>query len=165
MDAQTPPTTVAVMGFGNPVRRDDALGVEVVAALGRRLPPGAAVTLFDMGTSAFEVLFRLKGHDRFILVDALLHAPDPDGTVYRLPASEIEAQIQDDPLVFLHGLKWDQALSYAKKLLGDQYPEGRIDVYLVAISDTRMQEGMSAPVQAACERVVGLLLDELQAVC
>jgi Ni,Fe-hydrogenase maturation factor len=60
-------------------------------------------------------LFQLKGHQRIIVIDGVLNSGEADGTLFELPASAIDAQLQNDPLVFLHGLKWDQALSYAKK--------------------------------------------------
>ncbi|MEM6830626.1 MAG: hypothetical protein AAF551_08905, partial [Bacteroidota bacterium] len=44
----------------------------------------------------------------------------------------IEGQIKDDPMVFLHSLKWDQALNYARKMFPNEedFPD-QIDVYLV----------------------------------
>jgi hydrogenase maturation protease len=151
----------AILGFGNPVRSDDGVGCRVIellqAKLGETVPE---VSLLDMGTSAFEVLFQLKGHARIVLVDAVLNTGEPDGTCYRLPASAVEASIQDDPMVFLHSLKWDQALSYAKKILGPEYPDD-IAVYLIAISDTRLEIGMSTVVQQAGAKVADLILEEL----
>ncbi len=113
-----------------------------------------------MGTSAFEVLFKLKGHERIILVDAVINTKDPVGTTYKLPASEIDVRIEDDPMVFLHSLKWSQALSYAKKMLGDEYPEN-IEVYLIAINSTRFNVGMSAEAKAGGDKIVQLLLNDL----
>jgi len=118
------------------------------------------ISLIDMGTSAFEVLFQLKGHERIIFVDAVMNTGEPDGTLYRLPASEVEASIQDDPMVFLHSLKWDQALSYAKKILGAEYPED-ISVYLIAVSDTRLEIGISEGVLQAGKQVTDLIMADL----
>jgi len=148
------------MGFGNPVRRDDGVGVYVIEQLRPHLADVPEVSLFDMGTSAFEVLFKLKGMQRILIVDAVVGTGEAPGTLYRVPAAEIERAVVDDPLVFLHGLKWDQALSYARKILGDAYPED-ISVYLIAVEDTRLEVGMNAPVQAAGDRVVHLILEDL----
>ena len=68
---------------------------------------------------------------------------------------------QEDPLVFLHGMKWDQALSYAKKILQDEYPED-IQVYLIAIENTRLEVGLSEAVKEAGDKVVERILDELK---
>jgi len=50
-----------------------------------------------MGTSAFEVLFQLRGHERILIVDAVINTGEAPGTLYKLPAHEVEAAIQDDP--------------------------------------------------------------------
>ncbi|NUN99546.1 MAG: hydrogenase maturation protease [Saprospiraceae bacterium] len=151
----------AVLGFGNPVRSDDGVGCFVIEQLKKRLGDSIqGLTLIDMGTSAFEMLFQLQGHDRLILVDAVVNSNEPDGVLFRLPASETLAAIQDDPLVFLHSLKWDQALSYAKKILGAAYPED-ISVYLISVSDTRLEVGLSEPVNQAGLKVCDLILEEV----
>ncbi|MEO1653171.1 MAG: hydrogenase maturation protease, partial [Bacteroidota bacterium] len=95
----------AIMGFGNPVRSDDGIGVYVIDQLKKQLGKREDVHLFDMGTSAFEVLFGLKGHQRIILVDAVINTGEPVGTLYKVPAQEVMKAPQDDPLVFLHGMK------------------------------------------------------------
>ncbi|MCB9080596.1 MAG: hydrogenase maturation protease [Lewinellaceae bacterium] len=151
----------AILGFGNPVRSDDGVGCLVIELLQQITTPVSGVTLLDMGTSAFEVLFQLQGHNAIILVDAVINSGEPDGTVFHLPASEVSAAIQDDPMVFLHALKWDQALSYARKILREDFPED-IQVYLIAVSDTRLEIGMSDPVRAAAQRVAELIQQSLR---
>ena len=133
-------------------------GEEIKKRLGET-PDG--ISLIDMGTSAFEVLFQLKGHERIILVDGVINTGEPDGTLYRLPASAVNASIQEDPMVFLHSLKWDQALSYAKKILGAEYPDD-ISVYLISVSNTRLDLGISDAVQQAGKKVTDLILEELR---
>ncbi len=152
----------AVLGFGNPVREDDGVGIYVIDELKKELGDQENLSIFDMGTSAFEVLFKLKGHDRIILVDAVINTGEAVGTIYKLPASAIESEIKDDPMVFLHSLKWDQALSYAKKMLGDDYPED-IEVYLIAIDSTKFNVGMTAAGKAGADKIVKILLEELSA--
>jgi hydrogenase maturation protease len=152
---------IAILGFGNPVRADDGVGVYVVQQLQEQLGQKENVSIFDMGTSAFEVLFQLKGNDRIILVDAVMNSEDEVGSVFKLPASEVEGQIEDDPMVFLHSLKWHQALSYAKKMLLDDYPE-EIEVYLIAIEDTRFNVGMTEAAKKGGDKVINLLIEEFK---
>lgn len=150
---------ISILGFGNPVREDDGVGVYVAQQLQERIQDDN-INILDMGTAAFEVLFQLRGRDQIILVDAVLNTGEEVGTLYKVPASEIEAQTQDDPLVFLHSLKWDQALSYAKKILLDDYPE-QIDVYLIAIDSTRFNTEMSDPARAAADRLIEIILQDI----
>lgn len=151
----------AVLGFGNPVRSDDSVGCHIVNQLMPTYADVEHISIFDMGTSAFEILFQLKGHDKIIIVDGVINSEEPDGTIFKLPAEEINAQIQDDPMVFLHGLKWDQALSYAKKIMQDDFPQNEITVYLIAISDTKLEVGMSDPVIQAAKKVIEHIKNDL----
>ncbi|MEP3210869.1 MAG: hydrogenase maturation protease [Maribacter sp.] len=150
----------AIMGFGNPVRSDDAVGIYVIEQLREKLPESEDISIFDMGTAAFEVLFGLKGHDKIILADAVLNSNEPVGTLFKVPAEEVMKAPQDDPLVFLHGMKWDQALSYTKKILQDDYPED-IQVYLVAIENTKLEVDLSDIVKEAGDKVVRYILEDL----
>lgn len=148
------------MGFGNPVRSDDAVGIYVVEKIRELIGEKEEISIFDMGTAAFEVLFGLKGHNRIILVDGVVNSGEAEGTVFKLPAKEVLKAPQDDPMVFLHGMKWDQALSYAKKILRDEYPEN-IEVYLVAIENTKLDVNLSEGVQQAGDKVVNYILEDL----
>ena len=154
---------IAILGFGNPVRSDDGVGVYVINQLKKQLGNHGDVSLFDMGTSAFEVLFKLKGHQKIILVDAVVNSEHAAGTLFKLPAETVARTPEDDPMVFLHGLKWDQALSYARKILGSEYPED-IQVYLIAIEDTKLDMGIDPVVQAAGDQVTKLICDELETI-
>lgn len=151
----------AILGFGNPVRSDDAIGVHVVNELQKQLQRREDISVFDMGTSAFEILFKLKGHQRIIIVDSVINSGEVDGTLFHLPASEINSQIQNDPMVFLHGMKWDQALSYAKKLMGNEFPENKIQVYLVAISEIKINMELSEVVKTAGDKLIATILNDL----
>jgi len=78
------------MGFGNPCRSDDGIGIYVVDELKNTWPiDDENVSILDMGTGTFEVLFKLKGHNKIILVDAVINTNEPIGTIYKVPASEI----------------------------------------------------------------------------
>jgi hydrogenase maturation protease len=151
----------AIMGFGNPVRSDDGVGCYVIYELKKQLGERENISILDMGTSAFEVLFKLKGHNRIIIVDAVINTNEPIGTLYKLPAEEVEAAVIDEPMVFLHSLKWNQALSYAKKILREEYPTD-IQVYLIAVDDVRLSDVMSQEAQSAGDKVVDLILKDLQ---
>ncbi len=154
-------TKTAIMGFGNPCRSDDGVAIYVIDELRKVIgEEHETITLFDMGTSAFEVLFQLKGHSRIIIVDAVINTGEIAGTLYKLPASEINAQINEDPMVFLHSLKWDQALSYSKKILREEYPED-IQVYLIAVDNLKLDINLSEDVKNAGDKVIELILKEV----
>ena len=81
-------TDILVLGLGNILMSDDGFGGRVVEALGERyrLPPGVA--LLDGGTLGLDLLPRLEGIDRLLIIDALQMGGAP-GTVYRLHGEEV----------------------------------------------------------------------------
>ncbi|MCI4669522.1 MAG: hydrogenase maturation protease [Bacteroidia bacterium] len=151
---------ISILGFGNPVREDDGVGIYVVQELQKRIS-APNIEILDMGTSAFEVLFQLKGRDKIILIDAVINSGEEVGTLFKLPATEIEAHIQDDPLVFLHSLKWDQALNYAQRLFPNEDVLSKIEVYLVAIHSTRFDTQMTPQAKEAGDRLIDMIMKEL----
>lgn len=152
----------AILAFGNPCRSDDGVGIHVLDCLRPALADRTDISLFDMGTGAFEVLFKLKGHQRIILIDAVLNSDEPIGTLFQVPAEEVLRAPENDPMVFLHSIKWDQALSYAKKILQEEYPTD-ITVFLIAIEDTRLEIQLSEPVQVAAKQLTDRIIDYLNA--
>ena len=149
---------IALMGFGNPCRSDDAVGIYIIETLAKIIGNNENISIFDMGTGAFEVLFKLKGHQKIILVDGVINTGEAPGTVYKVPANEVLKAPQDDPLVFLHSIKWDQALSYAKKIMQEEYPND-ITVYLIAIDNTKLEMELSETIKTAGDKVVQLILE------
>ena len=149
------------MGFGNPVRSDDGIGMYVIEKLQKTIGQNDDISIFDMGTAAFEVLFGLKGHSKILMVDAVINTNEPVGTLFKVPAEEVLRTPQDDTMVFLHGMKWDQALSYAKKILGDEYPED-IQVYLIAVENTKLETEISDAVKKAGDKVVQHILEDIK---
>lgn len=151
----------ALLGFGNPCRSDDAVGIYVVNELKKSLNGREDISVFDMGTSAFEILFKLTHHQRIFVIDGVINSGSEDGTLFCLQASEINSAIQEDPLLFLHGMKWDQALSYSKKILGPEFDKVEIKVYLIAVSNTKLKLELSEKVKHAGDRLVSVILNDL----
>ncbi len=151
---------ITILGFGNPVREDDGVGIYVIKKLEKLIADQPNIQIFDMGTSAFEILFKLKGQDRIILVDAVINTGEPVGTLFKLPESEIVKSIDDNPHVYLHSLKWDQALSYAKKILGEDYPK-KIEVFLIAIDSTRFDTSMTKEAMVGGDKMTKRIIEEL----
>ena len=152
---------IAIMGFGNPVRSDDAVGIYVIEELKKIYGNSEKISIFDMGTAAFEIIFGLKGHEKIILVDAVINSKEPVGTLFKVPAEEVLRAPQDDPMLFLHGMKWDQALSYAKKILQDDYPKD-IQVYLIAIENIKLEVDLSSEVKNSGDKVIELIKEEVE---
>lgn len=148
--------TTCVIGCGNVTRGDDGVGPYVIAALAPRVPP--AVTLCDAGSNGMEVIYRARGAERLILIDALASDETP-GALYELPGTECA---QAAPRLYsLHAFRWEHALAAARQLYGEDFL-ARTTVYLVGAESLDYRTQLSAPVRAAADRLVERLIIALQ---
>lgn len=151
-------TDTLVVGCGNLIRGDDAAGPVLVRLLAeRRLRPG--VRLVDAGTAGMDVAFAMRGVRRVIVVDAS-RVGVPVGTVHAVPGEEL-ADLAP-PAGNLHQFRWDQALGFARWLLGADYPE-QVEVWLVEGASFAAGQALTPAVAAAVDRIAGLLAAEFGA--
>lgn len=146
--------TTLIIGCGNLLRGDDAVGPVVVRRLlDRDLPVGAEVA--DGGTSGVDVAFRMRGAGRVVLVDAATTGGEA-GTIFRVRGDDVE-QLPPIEGLNLHRFRWDHALAFARWLLKDEYPT-EVVVYLVEAASFEMGAPLTPVVDAAIDRLVEHLL-------
>ena len=150
--------TTLVIGCGNLLRGDDAVGpvlVRHLAALGT--PPG--VRLADAGTAGMDVAFAMRGRDRVVIVDASTGSGQPPGTLFRVPGERLE-QLPPPAGINLHAFRWDQALAFGRWLLKDEYPR-EVIVWLVEAASLDHGAPLSPVVEATMRELADRLLVEL----
>ncbi len=146
-----------VIGCGNLLRGDDAVGPTLIRHLWERgVPEG--VRLVDGGTAGMDVAFQMRGAARVILIDACATEAEP-GVLYRVPGEALENLPPLDGL-HLHAFRWDHALAFGRWLLKDDYPED-ITVYLIEAARTDFGAPLSPPVEAAMHDLLDRLIEEL----
>lgn len=148
-----PRDQTVVVGCGNLLRGDDAVGPTLVRHLWELGVPDG-VTLVDGGTAGMDVAFKMRGARRVIVIDASSTGAAP-GTIYRVPGEELEDLPALDGL-HTHAFRWDHALSFGRWLLGDEYPRD-IVVYLIEAGRTDPGAPLSAPVDAAMHDVIAMI--------
>lgn len=148
-----PRDQIVVIGCGNLLRGDDAVGPILVRHLwDQGVPDG--ITLVDGGTAGMDVAFKMRGARRVIIVDASATGVEP-GTVYCIPGNELEDLPSLDG-IHTHQFRWDHALSFGRWLLADEYPDD-IVVYLIEAAQTEPGAPLSPPVEDAMHEVVALI--------
>jgi hydrogenase maturation protease len=147
------PCDLLVIGCGNILRGDDAVGPVLVRHLFERGVPDG-VRLVDGGTAGMDVAFGMRGASRVVIVDAASTGAEP-GTVYRVPAEELVDLPPIDGL-HSHNFRWDHALSFSTWLLGPERPTD-ITVYLVEAGSVQPGAPLTPPVAAGMDRVIGLI--------
>ncbi len=157
-EPDSPPVLpVLVVGCGNLLRGDDAVGPTLVRHLwDRGLPDG--VEIVDGGTAGMDVAFKMRGRRRVVIVDASRTGAEP-GTVFRVPGEELEDL---PPVTGLnqHAFRWDHALAFGRWLLKDAYPD---DVVVLLVEGASFEPGadLTPAARAGMERALAAVLDEV----
>ena len=144
---------VVVAGIGNPIRRDDFVGVKVVQGLQGKV--SSAVCLFECETvpeSFMQEIVDFKP-SHVLLVDAAVLGLKP-GEV-RLVFPE---QVEGFPAVTTHVLPLRIFCEFVARMSG-----AKIALLLVEPEDTGFGEGLTATVEAVAEKTTEMLLRFLTA--
>lgn len=137
--------TRLVVGFGNVFRRDDGAGHLVVERIG----PPAAIAVRD---GAVEIVEQLAAHDEVVLVDAVMSGAEA-GTIHRFREGQVYPRSWGGSS---HSIGLVEVVELARAL--GTLPE-HVSVIGIEAGDTTAGRGLSAPVEAAVERLVEELAD------
>ena len=140
------PNRIAILGLGNPVLRDDAVGLAVTEELESLIAdnPITGVDILASTRAGFELLDLLTGYDKAIIVDAFLSTDPQPGRIKRMGMADITGNAR---LNCVHEINLGTALALAEKL-GIPMP-GHIEIFAVEVSDVyTLSEEMSDDVTA-----------------
>ncbi|HCJ10988.1 MAG TPA: peptidase M52 [Clostridiales bacterium] len=91
MGRRPPLGRVLVVGIGNPILRDDAVGLVVVREVKRRLEgSGLPVTFVEASVGGLDLIDLLSGYDAALLVDAAVTGRAAPGEVFELDIGFLE---------------------------------------------------------------------------
>lgn len=96
--------SILVLGIGNLLMADDGIGVRVVQGLADRYRFPAGVAVLDGGTLGLDLLQRLEGVERLLVVDAV-ETGDKPGTMVRLTGDDIPLALETKVSPHQMGLK------------------------------------------------------------
>lgn len=155
-----------VIGLGNPILADDGVGWRVIDALERRPrmgQPGTVLEAVDLErvcVGGVALMEELSDYRRAIIIDAILEPDGEPGRVWCRPLFDVETRTSSH-LDSSHDATLLAALA-AGRAMGATMPDD-IEVVGVTIAgaDTFGEE-LSAPVAAAIDVAVDLILDRLR---
>jgi hydrogenase maturation protease len=80
-----------VLGLGNELLSDDAVGLLAVRALAREVEPGDDVEIVETALSGLALLDYFIGFDRALILDSICTGRHPAGTVTEISPSDLTA--------------------------------------------------------------------------
>lgn len=147
---------LSIIGCGNLVRSDDGVGVVVAQRLMQCTDVIAyptRVNVFDAGTGGMDVMFRARGADKLIIIDASRSGSEP-GAIYQVPGEELEAK--RETAYSLHDFRWDHALYAGRKIFAASFPTD-VTVFLIEAGVLAYGLELTAPVQRAADKVIATI--------
>lgn len=145
-----------ILGVGNILLSDEAVGVRVVETLEKQFTFPDGVELADGGTAGMELLDMIASREHLILVDAVLTGAPP-GTVITMSGDEIPIFFNNK--VSPHQLGLADLLSALK--LTDESPK---NLFLVGVVPESVSPGleMTQTITDACEQMQQHVLNYLK---
>lgn len=144
--------SVLVLGLGNELAGDDAVGILVARAVRDQLSrtrAGDFVEVVESSASGLALLELFDGHDRAVVIDSIMTGRDAPGTIVEMGMDEIGRVVA--PSVHQAGLP---ELAAVASRMGLGFPS-RTRVLAVEVVDPyTLGAPMSAPVAAALPELV-----------
>ena len=146
---------ITVMGIGNPLMRDEGIGVRVLETLGATLAFPDNVALVDAGTMGMGILNLFQDCDHMLVVDAVDGTGEPPGTVVRLSPEQIAP---NQVMHSLHDVRLVDVLA-AAQLMGVHPHVECVGIQIADMSE--MEIRLSPEVEAAIPAAVSAVLTVL----
>lgn len=85
---------LAVIGLGNPLRKDDGVGIVALNRL-RSALKSPDIDYFDFGTGSFDIIFKINEYKSILIIDAVNAGIEP-GDHKIFPLETVESEISSD---------------------------------------------------------------------
>lgn len=138
---------LAVIGLGNPLRKDDGIGLVVFDRLKTSFKH-PDIEYLDYGTGSFDILFKINDYKNILILDAV-NAGMEAGDHKIFPITNIESEIKSD-LGSTHGF----GLKELKKLCFSMGMGTNIIVAGIEAADVSLGRGISKELQGKFDNAI-----------
>jgi len=145
-----------VLGIGNPILSDDAVGFQVAERLSKALKNRKSVTVKETSVSGLSLLDEITGYERLIIVDAIQTRDGKPGDIYRLTPADFKV----GRMAVIHDVGLFSALELARKL--DMEVPREVVIFAIEAKDiATFSEKCSPEVEEAIPKAVDMVLREV----
>jgi hydrogenase maturation protease len=146
-----------ILGLGNPLLRDDSIGLRVVQELRVRLGDKPDIVVSEDYWGGLRLMERMIGFDRAIIIDAIRTDAEP-GTIHLLSPNDIPTQRSTSA----HDVNLPTALELGRQAGAQLPPPGEILIVGVEAADVQtFDEALTPEVEIALPQAVEAVLSAL----
>ncbi len=146
-----------IIGLGNPLLRDDAVGLHVARQVRAALAGRDDAEVVEESCGGLRLMERMVGYDRAILIDAIRGDRAP-GTVLTLDPREVHTQHSASA----HDVNLPTALALGRRTGARLPSDDQLRIIAIEVEDVEnFGEEMTPAVEAAIPRAAAQVLAEL----
>ncbi|OPZ24220.1 MAG: hydrogenase 1 maturation protease [Lentisphaerae bacterium ADurb.BinA184] len=146
-----------ILALGNPILSDDAAGWEIADRLRPRLHGRCDIVIEKESSASLDLIPRLGGFDRLLILDAIQLGQAPPGTLYRFTLEDFASTIRYSSA---HDLNFASAFALGRQM-GYAIPAD-IRIYAVEVVELRrFAEGCTPPVRNAIPGIADAIVRDL----
>ena len=148
---------IIVIGYGNPLRGDDGVGVKIIQKLENMNFP-EHIKIIDGGISGIDMLMDIGEFKKLIIIDSIIGG-GKEGALYRMtPTAFLKIE---DAVLSTHGLSW---ISFLKSKVESGVKDcwSNVIFYGIEIKNTIMGTELSPKIAHKIPDYINSILKELQ---
>jgi hydrogenase maturation protease len=154
----SPSPPVLLLGLGNDILTDDAVGLHVVHELQRELASQPAIDIRETTEMGLALLDFITGYSAVVIVDSIQTGKAPPGFLHELDAAALNQLTGRTP----HFVGVSETLAFGKQL-GLAMPE-RVTIFAIEVEDPfTLGTALTPALQAALPGIVARISAALRA--
>ena len=144
-----------ILGLGNPILTDDAVGLKVSREIAKHLPDADVV---EANISGISLIDYLTGYDRLIIIDSIKTGEVPPGTVHRIDFSALKPTVAEG---FPHSINIATAFEMARRM-GEKAPK-TVKIFAIEVKDnTTFSENLTPVLDNLFPQIVQEVLESIR---
>jgi len=142
-----------ILGFGNPILTDDAVGIRIAEELQEEFPD---ITVEATSEAGLSILDEVTGYDKLVIIDSIKTGKGKPGELYKLTLEDLQPR---SDFSSSHGLDIATAFKLGE-MLGYPLPR-EVSIYAVEVKDnTTFGEEFTPEIEKSIPLIIRRIVKE-----